>query len=84
MPVVTGAAEYPKGIEKELPGTGVDALALAIEAGNSKSANSVMLGALCKKLGFDREKFEAALISCIPQKTIDMNKKAFALGYAAA
>ena len=25
MPVVTGAAEYPKGIEKELPGTGVDA-----------------------------------------------------------
>ena len=84
MPVVTGAAEYPKGIEKELPGTGVDALALAIEAGNSKSANSVMLGALCKKLGFDREKFEAALISCIPQKTIEMNKKAFALGYAAA
>ena len=84
MPVVTGAAEYPKGIEKELPGTGVDALALAIEAGNSKSANSVMLGALCKKLGFDREKFEAALISCIPQKTIEMNKKAFALGYVAA
>lgn len=83
MPVVTGAAQYPQGIEKELPGTGVDALGLALQAGNSKAANSVMLGALCKKLGLDREKFEAALLSCIPQKTVDMNKKAFALGYSA-
>ena len=83
MPVVTGAAEYPQGIEKKLTGTGVDALSLALQAGNSKAANSVMLGALCKKLNFDRDAFEAALLSCIPQKTIDMNKTAFALGYAA-
>ena len=83
MPVVTGAAEYPQGIEKKLTGTGVDALSLALQAGNSKAANSVMLGALCKKLNFHRDAFEAALLSCIPQKTIDMNKTAFALGYAA-
>ena len=83
MPVVTGAAEYPQGIEALLPGTGVDALALALEAGNAKAANSVMLGALCKKLGFDREKFEGALLASIPQKTVEMNKKAFELGYAA-
>lgn len=83
MPVVTGAAAYPQGIEKELPGTGVDALSLALEAGNAKAANSVMLGALCKKLGADRAAFEAALLACIPQKTVEMNKKAFGLGYAA-
>lgn len=83
MPVVTGAAKYPQGIEAQLRGTGVDALTLALEAGNSKAANSVMLGALCKKLALDRDAFEAALLACIPQKTIEMNKKAFGLGYAA-
>ena len=35
-------------------------------------------------LAFDREAFEQALLSSIPQKTVEMNKKAFALGYAAA
>ena len=83
MPVVTGAAEYPQGIEEKLPGTGVDALTLALEAGNSKAANSVMLGALCKKMGLDREVFEQALLSGIPPKTVEMNKKAFELGYCA-
>ncbi len=83
MPVVTGAAEYPQGIENRLHGTGIDALSLALKAGNSKAANSVMLGALCKKLNFDREVFEAALIASIPQKTIEMNKEAFELGFAA-
>lgn len=83
MPVVTGAAEYPKGIESQLPGVGVDALGLSLQAGNAKSANAVMLGALCKKMGLDREKFENALLSCIPPKTIEMNRRAFALGYAA-
>jgi len=81
MPVVTGAAEYPQGIEKVLKGSEVDALGLALQAGNSKAANSVMLGALCKKLNLDKEKFLQVLISSIPQKTVDMNKKAFELGY---
>lgn len=83
MPVVTGAAQYPAGIESVLGCAGIDALGLALEAGNAKAANAVMLGALCRRLGFDREKFEAALLSSIPQKTVEMNKKAFALGYAA-
>ena len=83
MPVVTGAAQYPQGIEAQLPGTGVDALGLALQAGNTKAANSVMLGALCEKLGFGRAAFEAALLASIPQKTIEMNKKAFSLGYDA-
>ncbi len=83
MPVVTGAAQYPTGIESELGCAGIDALGLALKTGNSKAANAVMLGALCKWLGLDREKFEEALLSSIPQKTVEMNKKAFALGYAA-
>ena len=84
MPVVTGAAQYPAGIESVLGCAGIYALGPALEAGNAKAANAVMLGALCRRLGFDREKFEAALLASIPQKTVEMNKKAFALGYAAA
>ena len=83
MPVVTGAAEYPQGIESVLNGCAVNALDLALEAGNAKAANSVMLGALCKKLGFDKEAFLRALISSIPQKLAEMNEKAFGLGFAA-
>ncbi len=83
MPVVTGAAEYPQGLEARLPGKGIDALSLALTAGNAKAANAVMLGALCKKLGLERDKFEEALLACIPQKTAEMNKKAFALGFDA-
>ena len=84
MPVVTGVAEYPREIETKLCGKGIDALQLAMEAGNAKAANSVMLGALCKELGFDREKFQQALLASIPQKTVEMNRRAFALGYEAA
>ena len=83
MPVVTGAADYPQGIEERLNGCAVDALGLALVAGNSKAANSVMLGALCKKLSLDKEKFLDALLASIPQKTVDMNKKAFELGFDA-
>ena len=84
MPVVTGAEQYPQGIEKILNGVEIDALDLAIKAGNSKAANSVMMGALCKKLSLDKVKFLSALLACIPQKTIEMNQKAFEYGYAAA
>ena len=83
MPVVTGAAEYPKGLEEKLRGVGVDALELALQAGNAKAANSVMLGALCKRLNLEKQAFEKALLDSIPQKTIEMNRKAFELGYAA-
>ena len=63
--------------------TAVNALDLAVQAGNAKAANSVMLGAFCKVLGLDKEKFSAALLSCIPQKTVELNKKAFESGYNA-
>ena len=81
MPVVAGEREYPKEIEKELDGVEVDALSLALKAGNAKTANSVMLGAFCKIMKLDKEKFSAALLACIPQKTVEMNRKAFEYGY---
>lgn len=84
MPVVTGLCKYPDDIETRLiNGNGVNALDLALQAGNSKCANSVMLGALAKLMNLDKDEFLKALLDCIPQKTVEMNKQAYLLGYNA-
>lgn len=82
MPVVTGAAEYPKDIEERLINAdGIDALSLAVAAGNSKAANSVMIGYLTKKCGFDKDVMKKALTEAVPQKFLTLNEKAFEYGY---
>ncbi len=84
MPVVTGAKEYPSNIEDELiNGCAINALELAVKAGNVKSANSVMIGALTKKFNIDKEEMLSALVGCIPEKLIEVNKIAYELGYDA-
>lgn len=88
MPVITGAAEYPSDIlnaikEKNISITAVDALEKAEEAGSSKCANTVMLGALCRILGEDENKMLEIVGSLVPPKTAQMNRKAFMLGYEA-
>lgn len=85
MPVVIGACQYPDDIEERLPkkNFAVDALGLAEKAGNSKAANSVMIGAFTKLMGLDKDKMKAALIASIPQKLIEINDKAFEYGYNA-
>lgn len=85
MPVVIGACKYPDDIEERLPkkNFAVDALGLAEKAGNSKAANSVMIGAFTKLMGMDKDKMKAALIASIPQKLIEINDKAFEYGYNA-
>lgn len=85
MPVVIGACKYPDDIEERLPkkNFAVDALGLAEKAGNSKAANSVMIGAFTRLMGLDKDKMKAALIASIPQKLIEINDKAFEYGYNA-
>ena len=59
----------------------IPAADIAEEAGNVKSANVVMLGALCRLCGMDKEKMAQAISDCVPEKFRDVNLKAFALGY---
>ena len=54
---------------------------IAMEAGNAKAANIVMLGSLCKLFAFDKEKMQEAVTACVPAKFLDLNLKAFELGY---
>ena len=88
MPVVTGVAEYPKDILGKVREQGVkvvalDALGMAEEAGSSKAVNVVLIGAMAKKLDLPKEVWIDTNKETVPSKFIDMNLKAFELGYNA-
>ena len=85
MPVITGAAEYPHGIVEALSArakvTAVDALSLAREAGSIKAVNVVLIGLLAKRTSIPRDRWEENLRAIVPPKFLDINLKAFQLGY---
>ena len=85
MPVITGAMEYPEDIIKKISYLGVDitavdALKLAEEAGNSKASNVVLMGVVSTKMDFDDKLWQDAIEQCVPEKFLELNKKAFELG----
>ena len=85
MPVITGAMSYPEQVVEKLREQGasvtaLDALALAEEAGSSKAVNIVLMGVLSKFLSFPEEVWQKALEECVPEKFLELNRKAFALG----
>jgi len=86
MPVINGAAEYPQSIIDSIKATGVsvtavDALSLAVEAGSAKAVNVVLVGIMARHLDITKEEWMTAIESTVPTKFIELNKKAFALGY---
>ena len=56
---------------------------LAEKAGNLRTANLVMVGALSTLVPFDEAHWQAALRGRIPAKLLDVNLRAFELGRAA-
>ena len=85
MPVVTGAAEYPAELTEKMKAAGLnidafDALAPAMEAGSAKAVNLVLLGRLSKYFDFTGDEWMAAIEASVPEKFLEINKKAFALG----
>ena len=85
MPVITGAAEYPRGLEEKMKAAGiqldaVDALSLAEQAGSSKAVNIVLMGRLSKWFDFSEEEWLKAVEESVPPKFLEMNLKAFRLG----
>ncbi len=89
MPVVTGAAKYPEGVLDAIAAKGVkvlalDALSLAEQAGSVKAVNVVLIGAMAKSLGQEPETWLNAIEETVPAKFLEMNRKAFQLGFDAA
>ncbi|MCR5097860.1 MAG: indolepyruvate oxidoreductase subunit beta [Lachnospiraceae bacterium] len=85
MPVITGAAQYPDELVEKMRARGVkvdamDCLSLAREAGSIKAVNMVLMGRLSHYFGQPDEAWMKALEATVPEKFIELNKKAFALG----
>ncbi len=85
MPVITGAMEYPADIAKKLSlaadATIIDALSAAKEAGNPKAVNVVLIGVLAKASDIAYEKWIETIKTTVPAKFLDVNLKAFDIGY---
>ena len=86
MPCITGAAVYPENLQETLAEKVskihfIRAQEWAVEAGSEKATNIVMLGALCRLLGFDRGVMQEAVTACVPAKFLPLNLRAFELGY---
>lgn len=85
MPVITGAAEYPENILEELKSKvkvdALDALTLATEAGSAKAVNIVLMGRLAKHFDISYDKWVSAIETTVAPKFVELNKKAFELGY---
>ena len=85
MPVITGASEYPQGIVENLQSkaqvVSVDALSLSLSLGSPKAVNVVLIGVLAKSMDIDKSVWEKVIKQTVPEKFLDLNLKAFELGY---
>ncbi|HBA68644.1 MAG TPA: indolepyruvate oxidoreductase subunit beta [Lachnospiraceae bacterium] len=83
--VVTGAAQYPENIIENLSGKykvyTVNAMEEAIRLGNAKAFNVIVLGLAARHMDFTREDWLTIIEKTVPEKTIEINQKAFLLGY---
>lgn len=87
MPVITGAAVYPEDLCGKIKAAGInldamDALELANKAGTAKAVNLVLMGRLSKYFDFTEEEWMDAIEKSVPEKFLEVNKKAFLLGKA--
>ena len=85
LPVAVGLQQYPRDIAARLKGHAgrlvtIDAMGLARQAGNIRSANITMLGALTAHLALDPDAMRDVIRSRISVKTWPVNAKAFRSG----
>lgn len=81
--VLTGKMPLPSDIDDHLSRLGavmVPAEAEAREAGSPKTKNIVLLGVLSAALDFPEADWTHAIERSVPPATIEMNRRAFALG----
>lgn len=84
-PVATGMDSYPEDIPEKLRNqvgdvTLVDGMDLAQKAGNYRTVNTVLLGALSLRMDIDHALWIKALEKLVPAKFLQENLKAFDLG----
>jgi len=83
--VLLGQETYPTDLPEKIAALFpkfllVDGQGLAAEAGNVRAANTVLLGAVSKRLDIADECWIKALEKMVPSKALEVNLKAFQLG----
>jgi indolepyruvate ferredoxin oxidoreductase beta subunit len=85
MSVVIGKATYPENILEELSEKykvlKVDAMAEAKKIGNQRVFNIIVLGVAAQHMDFTKEDWFTVIENTVPPKTVEINKKAFEVGY---
>ena len=84
--VAVGLAQYPENIIETLKEKHdvvvVDAQKMALEIGNSRVFNTIIIGVAAKRMDFEKEAWLKVIEETVPAKTVDINKQAFEAGYA--
>ena len=85
MTVVTGAMTYPENIIENLTAKykviKVNAMDEAKKLGNTRVFNTIIVGVAAKHMDFKKEEWLDVIEKTVPQKTIEINKAAFEVGY---
>jgi indolepyruvate ferredoxin oxidoreductase beta subunit len=83
--VLMGRESYPEGIAERISDRFpdfflVDGERLATDAGNRRAANTVLLGAVSRRLDVAEDYWLQALERMVPRKALEVNRRAFMLG----
>ncbi len=83
--VLMGLEAYPEGLTEHIKTQFADFLLvdgqkMATDAGNVRAANTVLLGAVSKRLDIAEEYWLKALEKMVPVKALEVNKRAFQMG----
>jgi len=83
--VLMGQEPYPASLAEKIAERFpdfilVDGQQLAIEAGNARAANTVLLGAVSKRLDIEEKYWLEAIERMVPKKALEVNLKAFKIG----
>lgn len=83
--VLMGQEPYPEGLVKRIKARFpdfqlLDGQHVAEQAGNVRAANTVLLGAVSKRLNIAEQFWMQALEKMVPHKALEVNRKAFQLG----
>lgn len=85
MTVVIGAREYPENILEDLGKKykilKVDAMEEAKKLGNTRVFNTIVLGMAAQHMDFSLEDWYKVIENTVKPKTVEINKKAFEVGY---
>jgi len=84
MSVLTGAAQYPANIKGKLKRHGmiyfVDAEKIALELGDRRTVNIILLGVLSCFIGFKKKSWKTAISKNVKKRFVDLNVAAYNKG----